>query len=154
MLFILSSVIHILKVLGRKERKQWQTWQSTYDMCTANGYNYIKSMQRTKYSLHAVKTHHYLAERPKQNVGLFAIIRPGEILFSSTRRRKLSTFYFFPIHMKDLLILTINYSWPRYSFYAIKHCTIRALLLLLFKGLGGQLLKYGLIRTERHCGIR
>ena len=102
MLFILSSVIHILKILGRKERKQWQTWQSTYDMYTVNGYNYIKSMQRTKYSLHAVKTHHYLAERPKQNVGLFVIIRPGEILFSPTRRRKLSTFYFLKFTWKNM----------------------------------------------------
>ena len=36
---------------------------------------------------------------------------------SSTRQRKLSTFYFFANHMKDLLILAMNYFWPRHSFY-------------------------------------
>ena len=38
--------------------------------------------------------------RPNEKIGLFAKIRPGEILFSLTRRRKLSAFYFFEIHMK------------------------------------------------------
>ena len=43
-------------------------------------------------------------------IGLFAKIRPGEILFSPTRRRKLSTFYFFEIHMKEHeRILAMNY---------------------------------------------
>ena len=32
--------------------------------------------------------------RPNKKISLFAKIRPGEILFSPTRRRKLSTFYF------------------------------------------------------------
>ena len=49
---------------------------------------------------------------PKKNIGLFAKIRPCEILFSPTRRRKLSTFYFFEIHMKEHeRILAMNYFW-------------------------------------------
>ena len=59
---------------------------------------------------------------------LFAKIRPGEIIFWPTRRRKLSTFYFFANHTRDLFILAMNYSWSRNSFYAIKHCTIRAVI--------------------------
>ena len=45
--------------------------------------------------------------RPKKNIGLFGKIRPGEIIFSLTRRIKLSTFYFFVNHIKDLLTLAM-----------------------------------------------
>ena len=48
--------------------------------------------------------------RPRKKIGLFAKIRPGEIIFSPARRRKLSTFYFFEIHMKEHeRILAMNY---------------------------------------------
>ena len=54
----------------------------------------------------------FLAMRLNKKIGLFAKIRPGEILFSLTRRRKLSTFYFFEIHIKKHeRILAMNYFW-------------------------------------------
>ena len=50
--------------------------------------------------------------RPNKKIDLFAKIRPGQILFSPTRRRKLSTFYFCEIHMKEHeRILAMNYFW-------------------------------------------
>ena len=52
---------------------------------------------------------HYFCIRPRKNIGLFAKIRPGEILFLPTRRRKLPTFYSFKNQMKDLLIIALNY---------------------------------------------
>ena len=70
--------------------------------------------------------------RPKEKISLFAKIRPGEIHISPTRRRILSTFYFFANRMIDLLILTINYFWPLHSFYISKQCTLHAAI-----GMGG-----------------
>ena len=47
---------------------------------------------------------------------MLAKILPGAILFSPTHRRKLSTFYFFTNHMKDLFILAMNYFWSTAPF--------------------------------------
>ena len=49
-------------------------------------------------------------------IGLFSKIQPGKIYFSPTRRRNLSTFYFFANHMKDLLTFAINNFYPDIGF--------------------------------------
>ena len=88
----------------RRDRYTIECYYSLHAKWITSFYDYMQNNRQivlncweksgiTKFlKIYAALNHTGVDLRPKKYIGLFAKIRPGEILFSPTRQRKLSTF--------------------------------------------------------------